>query len=352
MNAAKTPPRQLLGLAFITVTILWSPLAQIRGQEVPLVLKDSVEVENMRSQPFLGGAACDGEGNLYFRFFRNRAPASAPLLRLARDGRETVTFSLDQVPDETVRGGSFEDYAVDLRGRVYLLTHVRQPDSEAQTAIVRFSRDGHYDSTINIDASFIAWKLGVFPSGELLLSGLKEGQGKGEPAGVSAIGVFSSTGEVVKVFSPQEDVKLNYDGNRETSETEGLAAIGTSPIAPGEDGNIYLMRPGSKASIYVISPAGTVVRRLAITPPHDGFRAWDMRIGGGNIVVEFVQKHDDTTRSDRVIYSIFDSEGTRVIDYLSSTEVGGHLACYSPNGFTFLAPSPSGRLAIRRASLH
>lgn len=351
MSTAETLPRQLLGLVFITSTILWLPLPPVRGQEVPLVLTDSVEVENMRSQPFLGRAACDGEGNLYFRFFKNRGPASAPLLRLARDGRQAVTFSLDQVPDETVRGGNFEDYVVDLRANVYLLTHVRQPDSEAQTAIVRFSSDGDYDSTIKINAPFIAWKLGVFPSGEFLLSGLKEEQGKGEPRGVSAIGVFSSTGDVVKVFSPHEDVKLNYDADTKTFETEGLAAIGTSPIAPGEDGNIYLMRPGSKPSIYVISPAGTVIRRLAITPPHDGFRAWDMRIGGGRIVVEFVQKHDDTTRSDRVTYSIFDSEGARVIDYLSSTEVGGHLACYTPNGFTFLAPSPSGRLAIRRASL-
>jgi hypothetical protein len=335
----------LLGVLLLTLRFSFA-------QEAPLHITASIEVQDQGAGTFVGRALCDPDGNLYFRLLSGKNPAKASVTRLTADGKNKLSFDLGRAPDEGARGGEVGDYAVDARGRLYLLTRIPRSDSETQPAIARFSADGQFDAMIKIDASFVVWRLGVFPSGELLLSGFSEGDSEGHPRQANTvIGVFSSSGEPIKILEPRDDIKLQYDSSKGSLTADALSTIGLSILEAGEDGYIYLMRPESNPSIYVISPSGTIVRKVRLLAPGEGFRACDMKLGGGRFVVEFRKPHGASPNADKVVFSVFELEGTRVIDYLGSEETVGHFACYTPNAFTFLGPSRSGHMTILRASI-
>ena len=106
---------------------------------------------------------------------------------------------------------------------------------------------------------------------------------------------------------------------------------------PADDGNVYLMRPGPTPLVYVISPTGSVFRRIEISAPAEGFRATAIKPAAARIAIEFVKDNPEGTGSIYV-YSVFDAHtGERVADYSSTPEAGGAWACYTPDEFTFIS---------------
>ncbi len=127
----------------------------------------------------------------------------------------------------------------------------------------------------------------------------------------------------------------------------GNRAISSGKAQVGDDGNVYLMRSTSPATIYVISSSGDVLRTLSIEPADNGQLPFDMRLAGGRIAVEFGRFGGGSWN-----LTVADAAtGQKVSDY-GDESAYGILACYSakPERFTFLRVSDDNKLQMIHAS--
>ena len=116
--------------------------------------------------------------------------------------------------------------------------------------------------------------LAVFKSGEYLVVGLAESIGERAPhLRTPLTAVFARDGRLVKkIYEPQdEDARQKAEGSdpkylRCCSDSGNEFVGWNADVAAGSDGNVYLMHGTSPPLIYVISPAGDVVRKFRIDP--------------------------------------------------------------------------------------
>jgi hypothetical protein len=272
---------------------------------------------------------------------------ASPIEKIAPDGKIAVSFSIRSAPEfEKLNAHSF---AVGSRGEVYFLTFRKQ----REPAVVKFAATGRYDSTFGLDPMILPLQLAVFASGELLVSGLELSPGDGKPTGRPLLGLYDGTGQFLREVSLPRDIQWVVPPEEKApspEESPEEAATSGTDVEPGDDGNLYLMRPVGNPLVYVISPAGTVLRRLEIRPPADGFRPTGMKAAGGMIAIEFAMD-DPMGMGDIYIYSILNAyTGEKFADYSVAREARGIWACYTPNGFTFLTSQDDPpRLAIVKA---
>jgi hypothetical protein len=79
------------------------------------------------------------------------------------------------------------------------------------------------------------------------------------------------------------------------------------------------------------------------------YRAIDMRVGHGQVLVTFYRDSPDPGVGGDSLFSLYDSTtGERIVDYEMSVEERGIPACYTANAFTFLR-SGENQLEIVRA---
>ena len=125
------------------------------------------------------------------------------------------------------------------------------------------------------------------------------------------------------------------------------APISLGTAAAGEDGNVYLMRATMMPFIYVISPGGEVLRRLAIKPPTKNAMVGTMKVATGKVIVMF--QEDTGGPAARQIFTLGDAQtGEKLGELYSTPEIGGALACYTAEGLTFVA-GRDGKLVLLRA---
>jgi hypothetical protein len=122
----------------------------------------------------------------------------------------------------------------------------------------------------------------------------------------------------------------------------GNWAVSGGQIRLGEDGNAYLMRRTSPATVYVISPSGELLRSLKIEPPESGQMPNDMQISGNRIAVQFSETN--LTVADA-------TTGQTLANYLGEGNVQGVLVCYSakPERFSFLTFTDGHKLRMVEA---
>jgi len=302
------------------------PWLSIFSQDIPVIrlgVRDVVPVEQDFGMLIVQvPVKCDSGGNVYFRRYQRDFDAS-PIVRVSRDGKQKANFSIRSAPG--FEQGSTEDLAVDLGGEVYILG----AKEVGKWHIVRFSRDGNYDSSFELAPGVAANHFAVFPSGEFLVAGEELSEKDRKPTGKPLLALYEPTGRFVREISLPRDVQ-------EVPVAGQTQDFGLTHVAPAEDGNIYLMRRIATPIIYVISPAGTVLRRLVVPPPAEDFEPTTMKVGGGKVVIQF-EKKTPAGPTAQEIFSVVDAlSGEKVADYSSTPEVGGAWACYTPDGFTFL----------------
>src|ERR1700736_1742383 len=106
----------------------------------------------------------------------------------------------------------------------------------------------------------------------------------------------------------------------------------------GEDGNVYLMRRTSPATVYVISSSGDLLRTLSIEPADNGQMPYDMRVAEGRIAVEF-SLSCSADHCEGANFTVADATtGQKLFDYTDDKSLAGGFACYSakPERFTCL----------------
>src|SRR5262249_19073815 len=128
--------------------------------------------------------------------------------------------------------------------------------------IAHFKRDGSYVKAIPLDLPFHPMQLGAFANGDFLVSGTTQNH---EPR----VALVKSNGQFNRFLTLKGDIHVKDNSKESPDDRAALpansdnfwdslkAALGSSQI--DSDGrNLLLIRTGSKAPIFSISPSGEV----------------------------------------------------------------------------------------------
>jgi hypothetical protein len=121
-------------------------------------------------------------------------------------------------------------------------------------------------------------------------------------------------------------------------------------VAAGPDGNVYLLHGTSPALIYVISPAGEVVRKLRIDTEDPNREASSIKFYAGRFAIGF----DWVGNLPKSLIKVTDLKGNSIADYEigeGAGELNPVLACYSSKGFTLIPRSAETKLHLLEAKL-
>jgi hypothetical protein len=307
------------------------------------------ELASSFDRPF----TCDKDGNLYLQSERFGVSG---VRKLNPKGERTVLFQPSSNPEFRLDGvGSF---ALSPNGELYQFVFPH----EITRYVMVFKSDGTYQSEIKMQPGFgwIPATLTVFPSGDLLASGLRYDRDKNNHVMWPFTGIFSSDGSLLKEATLEDDKdirSLAASGDaRVGSDTNPYAnhAVEFGQSQAADDGNIYLMRWITPTIFYAISPGGEVVRRFVVDPGDQGFTPEAMHIAGNRIALLFF---DEQTKEKQM--KIVDLEGHEIATY-DEARVDGKpkndflglaFACYTenPQRFTFLTTGDGDRIEIRSA---
>ncbi|MGH9787761.1 MAG: hypothetical protein ACRD4U_03545 [Candidatus Acidiferrales bacterium] len=285
---------------------------------------------------------------MYLRWYRAENFDASPVVRISRDGKNTQEFSITEAPG--FEKGAVYDFAPGPRGEMYLLA-ARTAD---RRHVVRFRESGEFDSSFVLEPHIEPDKIAVFASGEFLVSGRELSAAASELTGRFLLAIYDPRGQFVREISLPRDISIvqGSEGAKSNAGEEDVESVyaGTS-VVTADDGNIYLMRPTTAPTVYVISPGGAVVRRLALSAPGEHFQPSTMKVAVGTIAVQFSKKKKDGTL-ELELFSVFDAQnGERLGSYLSTPEIGGAWVCYTADGFAFLGSTGTPRrLSLIQAS--
>jgi hypothetical protein len=285
---------------------------------------------------------CDDNGNLYYR--PAESDWSGPIMRVSADGHKVTTIDLKLLPDF---GDSdrIVTWTSGLRGEVHVIAY----NKEGHPCLLTFDDEGELQSSGNLDSQFIFFHLAVFPTGELLAAGIRE-TGESEALGEPYTAIFDRNGKLIKELSFPGDVKT-YSAKAQGNDSKPSGApIALGDAVPAADGNIYLMRKTEKHLLFVISPAGEVVRKLNLVPTRDGWDWQNFFVAGGKVVVESFKGDSAEQTIGATLYSVYDADSSeRQLDYEITPEISGPLVCYTPNQFTFMVTQDDRGSAIIHA---
>jgi hypothetical protein len=197
----------------------------------------------------------------------------------------------------------------------------------------------------------LPYQLAAFPSGQMLVSGLENCRSRRcfSPF-KSFTAIYDQSGHLLKRLSISEDDVIDAaaeigDSRYARGPMFGNQAVSGGKIRLGDDGNAYLMRRTSPATVYVISSSGDLVRTLKIEPARHGWASVDMQVSKEGIAVEF--SDCSAARCDGSVFAVANAvSGERLTDYPDDLHLGT-LACFvAPERFTFLTISEENVLQV------
>ena len=276
---------------------------------------------------------CDGQGNTFVTIFDPLAdlPGDRPLLMFDNAGKlkariPTSRKALQLAP----YWDAFEPSFLLPGGEVARLAW-----SKDGIFLVKFAADGKLESRMPLaPPAFTPYHFVVFPTGEILVSGLQRGAQKIFTA------IYTPDGLLLKRLVFPEDqaideaVKLG-DVRYTRAPMSGNFAISAGRLRLGDDGNAYLIRSTSPAKVYVVSSSGELLRTLDLEPPDLGQTPREMQLSGGRIAVEFWHCSDGCEPPE---LAVFDANTGKKVSEFSHQGIFGSLSCFTekPERFTFL----------------
>jgi hypothetical protein len=235
-----------------------------------------------------------------------------------------------------------------------ILDFVVSPDGEVaaiaaaphELYFLRFGKDGTASSRTKLELVFKPKQVVLFENGSFLVSGATLVNNEGDrPEALNV--VFSADGRILKKIQTRP-VRTQDDESRSrpTDEDVGInPEIEYGAAVRGTDGNAYLLRHASPATVYVISPTGELVRTLTIRPPFKEMLPYGMIFSDEKLLITFVE-------DQQVSLIAADAQtGEPLAEYIVPDELGAALACSAEGGeFTFLNHA-KGKLVLARASV-
>ena len=289
--------------------------------------------------------ACDEQGRFYVKVVQSGTAMEGPLLRLSAKGALEAKFDTSDELDNV--------YGVRPNGGVVMLR------VEGLKIVDYFGPHGKRESSVRLERPpipFFPSQVAVFHSGEILLAGAQY-----HPGYKASTAVYDPAGHLVKQFLLDGDAEVERAveaGDARYTRAPGDAnnTISRSVAIPGDDGFVYLMRATSPATVYVISAAGEVVRKIVVSPPADkGLPDFAIRVARNKLAVRFRVGCDGAIPhcAGRAIYTVVNATtGERLADYEVKEDTAGALACYAPDPdrfFTYWVTSDHKHLEIVEA---
>jgi hypothetical protein len=311
-----------------------------------------IEVQNRRAT-LSGQAMCDGAGNVYLRqldaeISRDRTRShQLPIQEITSAGAPAGGFRItDAFPADVIGMGVF----VNHKGDAYQVAMMR-----GTVYVVEFGHDGSVKTRTKMETGDRRFtnlsQLAVFGSGEYLLAGET-----GKNGHTPFTAVFAADGRLVKeIYEPEDDEarqKAELGDLDYASNNMGNQFVGLGGVDVGSDGNVYLLRRtplGFPTLIYVISPAGEVVRKLRIEAGDSDLVAEGIKSYGGRLAIGFGRR----SHTDRYQVKVIDLQGNTIADYVGAL-IGNDtlaLACYNSEGLTMLPYFANPSLYLLKAKL-
>lgn len=302
--------------------------AEIKIRSALKVL-ETTEISVAGQIGFGGQPQCDADGNVYMR----SAPGG-PFLQLNKidtHDKKVTTYNPNKMGSgEWWPGGPFY---VSPNGEV---TTVTSNFSKEETRkgrpplyLIRYDKNGDIDSREKMEDRVVMNLIAPFANGDFLVSGRKE-QSDGTERAYTA--VISKTGTVLHKFELDEDRELNkilvdYDPLKGDPINAPTRTLDSSRMEAGDDGLVYLMRDSPPYTVLGIASDGTVVRRIKVDPPEEGYSPRTIHITGGRLAVLYSFNRPGKPQILRLIEAVTGDE----FAIYETDQYYGSFSCYLPN---------------------
>ena len=336
---------QLAAIVALVSAIALPMASQTKLLETKSRVPSGVAFNDFRS--FALPTACDEQGRSYVKLVETGPGMVGPLFRLSDKGALEATFD--------TAGALMNLYAVRPNGGVAMM-HL----DGATRVVDNFAPNGKRQSSVRLEnppTAFFPSQIAVFRSGEMLIAGPQY-----HPGYKASTAVYDPSGHLVKQFALDGDAEIERaieigDARYTRSPREGNEPVSRSVAITGDDGFVYLMRATSPATVYVISSAGEVIRKIVVNAPSDtGTPNFGVRVVKNKLAVEFFRGCDDVLTLSSCqgrVYTVVDATtGQRLADYEAENDAAGPIACYVPDPdrfFIFSIPPAGHRLEIVEA---
>jgi hypothetical protein len=310
----------------LAAALLYLTALPMAAQTKVLVAKSRVSTSVAAGGSFALPIDCDEQGRLYVKLVKPGTAMEGPLLRLSAKGVLEAEFDTS---DELVN-----IYGVRPNGGAVMI-HL----DGATKVVDNFGPDGRRDSSVRLErppSPFFPSQIAVFRSGEILLAGVQY-----HPGYKASTAIYDPTGHLVKQFALDGDAEIERavevgDARYTRSPGGHNEAISRSVAITGDDGFVYLMRATSPATVYVISAAGEVVRKIVVSAPADkGLPDFWIRVAKNKLAAKFRSGCDtdlDPHSCEGTAYTVIDATtGTRLAAYEEKEDTAGTTACYAPD---------------------
>jgi hypothetical protein len=337
-NIKRGAMNRLVALTLICAAAL--PTAGQTKMLVPTARVPSTAIfDSVRS--FALPTTCDDKGNVYVKLLTPDGDDGGPLLMFSKTGVQQAKFDMSGAL-------GFNVFGIRPKGGIAIVR------DEQGHSVVNFGPDGKRESAVRLDpAHFFPSQLAIFPSGEMLLSGIQSRTREVPDMYRAYTAIYDAGGHLVKQLALDEDREIERaieagDDRYVRSPKQGNRAVTLGVALSGADGNVYLMRGTSPATLYVISSTGEVLRKLVVAPPYVGQMPGGMQISKNKLAMKFFRECTSLTCKGGSYTVIDAATGEKLAEYAAEDDVAGTFTCYAsdPDRFFFLQMSETHRLEI------
>ena len=328
------------------------PPARVHVSAIALHESSRASIASEMGGAFMSGSKCDSDGNLYIRKLATDRPLLGPVVKIDPDGKRVALF--DPVAFSELQPERADAFSPAPDGGLYQIASTG--GLKRQIYVLHFSSDGSPASPIHLEADFEPHDFAAFPGGNLLVSGVQRDPQKKPDNARPFTAVFSADGGLVAQLSFAPPRESAAPAESAVKSMTKVAAGDAKPAAPtadlsnaeaGADGNIYALRRSSPALVYVISPAGKIVRTFKVNGPAAGVMPNTLHVSRNRLAVAF---WSDDDRSHAIV--VLDAQtGRKIETYSDSAGLGQSFACYAADEsvFTFLNLGEENQLEVIRA---
>jgi len=277
-------------LPFIALFVAW--YAPAAGQIKPLVQKGTIATTlTFDYASFALPTACDDKGRSYLKLWKGNG-SRGPVFRVSDKGVIEAQFDSPEMLGNIFAVRPDAGIAVLIapigKGGVPYLGKTKVIDN--------FGPDGARESQVRLETPLIPihpMQIAVFPSGGFFLAGQQYRANK-KPSAAAA--VYDAEGHLLKQLDWERSDEERHAVNGSDDKAAPASELSWRSIAiTGDDGYVYFMRAMSPPSIYVISSAGEIVRKLVVRgPAGTNWLASGLRVVKSRVLVEFYRNCQTT----------------------------------------------------------
>lgn len=321
------------------------------GQLASLSTTQTISIKGERATDFVEPAKIDQAGNIYLRYGMSDT-SYRPVVKLSSDGRKICSYDVSAVPGH--EGAHLRDFSVDVQGNMIAL--IRQDDGSS--FLLTLDSQGNFQSSVAVDENIDPFRMAFAGDDTLVLSGRVPSrlQDRSKRFGSEPLVVTTNLeGKILKKVELPGDIlppKLQPGSRLPKTDMAFEEAVAGALMDTGVNNNVYLARPGTTGVVYVISPNGSVLRRMPLAIP-SGFILYGLKAHGDELATVTIlhsDKGDGTQvmRSELQIYTT--GTGALLNSYLPDSNISFCLAGFRAGGpFIFVGSSDDATLTLYKA---